>query len=110
MCRCRAGGSLQDLLELLAVEVLTGAAGEPLDRHHPKVGGDHPFGTVSILQGRDQLRADLAERASDQYPPHVRSTRPFGCVGSTAAPTVPKGCSMICLWAMCMPPFHPAVW
>src|SRR5262249_37183563 len=95
---------LQDLLGLGAVEMLARAAGEPLERHHAQIGSNHLGSAVTILQSRDQLRADLAERAGDQYPPHVPST-PLGSWQLKIAPTVPKGCSIVCLWLCVSPHF-----
>ena len=66
-----AAHHFENLLRLRAVEVLIGAAGRELRRHHAQVGRDHLLGAVVFSQGRNQFGADLAERARDQDLFHV---------------------------------------
>ncbi len=69
----------QDLLQLRAVHVLE----VPLDRDrglqrsHPDVGDDDMLGAVALLQGGDQLGADLTKCAGDQDVSHF-SPEPIG--------------------------------
>jgi hypothetical protein len=66
-----ASRHFQDLLRLGAVKVLVAAVGCKLLRHHPQIGGDDLVGAVAVPQGRDELGADLTQRAGDQNSPHV---------------------------------------
>ena len=70
-----ASHHFEDLLRLRAVEVLVGALGRKLRRHHAQIGGDDPIGAVVLAQGRNKLRADLAKCAGDQNPSHVVSRK-----------------------------------
>ena len=80
-----------NLLRLGAVEVLVAAVGRALRRHHPQVGGDDPVGAVALAQRRDELGADLPQRAGDQNTPHVdcRTNTPAPCESRGNRQTLP---------------------
>jgi len=69
----------EDLLRLRAVNVLVIALRGDMrvQRNHPDIGDDNALGAVPLLQGRNQLGADLTKCAGDQDVSHIRTDRLF---------------------------------